>query len=99
MPYQSIKLIQHLFSEQEKPNDRTVFALPINSSDSDNSDFEPIYTVQPPSILIHDPAILIPSVKIQIIPSKYHKPITAIGFLDTGSQRSMINPAIIPPKC
>ena len=88
-----------MFSEQEEPNDRTIFALPINSNNSDNSDFEPIYTVQPPSILIHDLAILIPSVKIQIIPSKHHKPITAIGFLDTGSQRRMINHAIIPPEC
>ena len=91
--------VEHLFSEQEEPNDRTVFTLPINSSDSNNLDFEPIYTVQPPSILIHDPVILIPSVKIQIISSKYHKPITAIGFLDTGFQRSMINPAILPPEC
>ena len=29
----------------------------------------------------------------------YHKPITAIGFLDTGSYRSMINPNILPPEC
>ncbi|KAH9801842.1 hypothetical protein KPL71_001175 [Citrus sinensis] len=53
-----------------------------------SSDFEPIYTVQPSSILIHDRSITIPSVKIQIIPSKYHKPITAIGFIDIGAQRS-----------
>ncbi|KAH9668417.1 hypothetical protein KPL70_021412 [Citrus sinensis] len=101
-PHKAIKLIQHLestteffpttdqvehlFSEQEEPNDDTVFALPVNSSDSDSSDFEPIYTVQHSSILIHDHTIPIPSVKIQIIHSRYHKPITAIGFLDTGSQ-------------
>ncbi|KAK9180787.1 hypothetical protein WN944_023922 [Citrus x changshan-huyou] len=113
-PHKAIKLIQHLesttefspttdqvehlFSEQEEPNDDTVFALPVESSDSDSSDFEPIYTVQPSSILIHDRTIPIPSVKIQIIPSKYHKPITAIGFLDTGAQRSMLDPAILPTE-
>ncbi|KAH9668353.1 hypothetical protein KPL70_021379 [Citrus sinensis] len=80
--------VEHLFSEQEEPNDDTVFVLPTDSSDSDSSDFEPIYTVQPSSILIHDRTIPIPSIKIQIIPSKYHKPITAIGFIDTGAQRS-----------
>ncbi|KAH9763304.1 hypothetical protein KPL70_001120 [Citrus sinensis] len=80
--------VEYLFSEQEEPNDDTIFALPAESSDSDNSDFEPIYTVQPSSILIHDRSIPIPSVKIQIIPSKYHKPITAIGFIDIGAQRS-----------
>ena len=90
--------VEHLFSEQEEPNDYTIFALP-NSSDLDNSDFEPIYTVQPSSILIHDSTITIPSVKIQILHSKYHKPIIAIGFLDTGSQRSMINHDILPPEC
>ncbi|KAH9763309.1 hypothetical protein KPL70_001121 [Citrus sinensis] len=103
-PHKAIKLIQHLdsttefspttdqvehlFSEQEEPNDDTIFPLPVESSDSDSSDFEPIYTVQPSSILIHDRSIPIPSVKIQIIPSKYHKPITAIGFIDIGAQRN-----------
>ena len=88
--------VEHLFSEQEDPNDDTVFALLVKSSDSDSSDFEPIYTVQPFSIFIHDRLIPIPSVKIQIIPSKYHKPITAIGFIDIGAQRSMLDPAILP---
>ena len=40
----------------------------------------------------------IPSVKIQIVPSRYHKPIIAIGFLDIGAQRSMFNPVILPPE-
>ncbi|KAH9724605.1 hypothetical protein KPL70_007548 [Citrus sinensis] len=80
--------VEHLFSEQEEPNNDTVFALPVESSDSDSSDFEPVYTVQPSSILIHDHTIPIPFVKIQIVPSRYHKPITTIGFLDTGAQRS-----------
>ena len=72
--------IEHLFSEQEEPNDDTGFALLAESSDSDSSEFEPIYTIQPSSILIHDHTIPIPSVKIQIVPSRYHKPITTIGL-------------------
>ncbi|KAH9649328.1 hypothetical protein KPL70_025939 [Citrus sinensis] len=90
--------VEHLFSEQKEPNNDTVFALPAESNDSDSSDFEPVYTVQPSSILIHDHTIPIPSVKIQIVPSRYHKPITAIGFLDTGAQRSMLNYAILPTE-
>ena len=56
--------VEHLFSEQEEPNDDTIFALLAESSDSDSSDFEPIYTVQPSFILIHDRTIPIPFVKI-----------------------------------
>ena len=63
---------------------------------SDSSDFEPIYTIQPSFIFIHDRTIPIPSVKIQIIPSKYHRLITIIGFIDTGAQRSMLDPVILP---
>ncbi|KAH9780502.1 hypothetical protein KPL71_008103 [Citrus sinensis] len=46
--------IEHLFSEQEEPTDDTVFPLSTESSDLDSSDFDPIYTVQPSSILVHD---------------------------------------------
>ena len=63
--------VEPLFSEQEESNDDIVFALLVDSSDSDSFDFEPIYTVQPSSILIHDYTISIPSVKIQIIPNWY----------------------------
>ena len=37
-----------------------------------------------------------PSVKISIIPSKFHKLVSVIGFLDTGAQCSMLNPRIFP---
>ena len=37
-----------------------------------------------------------PSVKISVIPSQFHKPVSVIGFLDTGAQRSMLNPRILP---
>ena len=90
--------VEHFFFEQEEPNNDTIFTLPADSSDSDSSDFEPIYTAQPSSILLNDRTIPIPSVKIQLIPSKYHKPITSIGFIDIGAQRSMLNPAILPTE-
>ncbi|KAH9671265.1 hypothetical protein KPL70_017296 [Citrus sinensis] len=37
-----------------------------------------------------------PSVKISVIPSKFNKPVSVIGFLDTGTQRSMLNPKVLP---
>ena len=37
-----------------------------------------------------------PSVKISVIPSKFHKHVSVIGFLDTGAQHSMLNPKILP---
>ena len=40
-----------------------------------------------------------PSVKISVLPSKFHKPIPVIGFLDTSAQRSMLNPTVLPPSC
>ncbi|KAH9780505.1 hypothetical protein KPL71_008105 [Citrus sinensis] len=84
----SVRLVEHLqattdyspakdelefyFSEQDEPNDETVFALQ-NSSDSDSD-------------------------QSQFLPSKFQRPIPAIGLIDTGAQRSMLNPHILPPE-
>ena len=38
-----------------------------------------------------------PSVKISVIHSKFHKHVSVIGFLDTGTQRSMLNPKVLHP--
>ncbi|KAH9716758.1 hypothetical protein KPL71_021570 [Citrus sinensis] len=75
----SIRLVEHLqttidyspekdelefyFSEQDEPNDETVFALQNSSDDSDSD-----------------------------------QPIPAIGLIDTGAQRSMLNPHLLPPE-
>ncbi|KAH9769471.1 hypothetical protein KPL71_012012 [Citrus sinensis] len=106
----SIRLVEHLqattdyspakdelefyFSEQDEPNDETMFALQ-NSSDSDSDQSQVIFHQQ---LLSLDTTIPIPSIKLQILPSKFQRPIPAIGLIDTSAQRSMLNPHILPPE-
>ncbi|KAH9671306.1 hypothetical protein KPL70_017324 [Citrus sinensis] len=107
----SIRLVEHLqattdyspekdelefyFSEQDEPNDETVFALQ-NSSDELDSDQSQIIFHQ--HLLSLDTTVPIPSIKLQILPSKFQRPIPAIGLIDTGAQRSLLNPHILPPE-
>ncbi|KAH9744177.1 hypothetical protein KPL70_003575 [Citrus sinensis] len=107
----SIRLVEHLqattdyspendelefyFSEQDEPNDETVFALQNSSDDSDSDQSLAIFHQQ---LLSLDTSIPIPSIKLQILPSKFQRPIPAIGLIDTGAQRSMLNPHILPPE-
>ena len=102
----SIRLVEHLqattdyspqqdelefyFSEQDEPNDETVFALQQSSDDSDSDQSQVIFHQQ---LLSLDTTVPIPSIKLQILPSKFQRPIPAIGLIDTGAQRSMINPS------
>ncbi|KAH9716860.1 hypothetical protein KPL71_021602 [Citrus sinensis] len=106
----SIRLVEHLqattdyspakdelefyFSEQDEPNDETVFALQ-SSSDSDSDQSQVIFHQQSLSL---DTTVPIPSIKLQILPSKFQRPIPAIGLIDTGAQRSMLNPHILPSE-
>ncbi|KAH9780732.1 hypothetical protein KPL71_008192 [Citrus sinensis] len=102
----SIRLVEHLqattdyspakdelefyFSEQDEPNDETVFTLQ-NSSDSDSDQSQVIFHQQSLSL---DTTVPIPSIKLQILPSKFQRPIPAFGLIDTGAQRSMLNPHV-----
>ena len=43
--------------------------------------------------------VSIPSISVNILPSKFHKPISVIGFIDTGAHKSMLHPLILPPNC
>ncbi|KAH9697730.1 hypothetical protein KPL71_023729 [Citrus sinensis] len=106
----SIRLVEHLqattdyspakdelefyFSEQDEPNEETVFALQ-NSSDSDSDQSQVIFHQQSLSL---DTTVPIPSIKLQILPSIFQRPIPAIGLIDTGAQRSMLNPHILPSE-
>ncbi|KAH9780637.1 hypothetical protein KPL71_008149 [Citrus sinensis] len=78
----------------DEPNDETVFALQ-NSSDSDSDQSQVIFHQQSLSL---DTTVPIPSIKLQILPSKFQRPIPAIGLIDTGAQRSMLNPHILPSE-
>ncbi|KAH9787338.1 hypothetical protein KPL71_010556 [Citrus sinensis] len=86
--------LEFYFSEQDEPTDETVFALQ-NSSDSDSDRSQVIFHQQ---LLSLDTTIPIPSIKLQILPSKFQRPIPAIGLIDTGAQRSMLNPHILPSE-
>ena len=55
-----------------------------------------ISTVQ---IVTHVSTILRPSLKMSILPSKFHKPVPVIGFIDTGVDTSMIDHSVIPSDC
>ena len=72
-----------------------MFALQNSSDDSDSDQSQVIFHQQ---ILSLDTSIPIPSIKLQILPSKFQRPVPAIGLIDTGAQRSMLNPHILPPK-
>ncbi|KAH9752163.1 hypothetical protein KPL71_014589 [Citrus sinensis] len=80
--------IEFYFSEQEEPTNETVFALQNSSNDSENDEFQTVFHQQ---LLSLDTTIPIPSIKLHILPSKFQRPIPAIGLLDTGAQRSMLN--------
>ncbi|KAH9792652.1 hypothetical protein KPL71_004214 [Citrus sinensis] len=79
----------------DEPNDDTVFALQNSSDDSDSDQSQANFHQQ---LLSLDTTIPIPSIKLQTLPSKFQRPIPAIGLIDTGAQRSMINPHILPPE-
>ena len=87
--------IESYFSEQEEPTDETVFTLQNSSDDSENDEFQTVFHQQ---LLSLDTTIPIPSIKLHILPSKFQRPIPAIGLLDTGAQRSMLNPDILPSQ-
>ena len=36
---------------------------------------------------------------MSILPSKFHKPVPVIGFIDTGVDTSMIDPSVLPSHC
>ncbi|KAH9792432.1 hypothetical protein KPL71_004116 [Citrus sinensis] len=86
--------LEFYFSEQDEPNDETVFALQNSSNDSDSDQSQVIFHQQ---LLSLDTTVPIPSIKLHILPSKFQRLVLAISLIDTGAQRSMLNPHILPP--
>ena len=106
----AVRLIQHLekssllfnhdevesnFYKQTKYDDHTAFILTQSTDDSEIDEIYVISTVQEVNQVNSKPTT--PSVRISILPSKYHKPTPVIGFLDTGAQRNMLNPTVLLP--
>ncbi|KAH9763298.1 hypothetical protein KPL70_001116 [Citrus sinensis] len=72
-----------------------MFALQNSSDDSDSDQSQVIFHQQ---LLSLGTTVPIPSIKLQILPSKFQRPVPAIGLIDTGAQRSMLNPHLLPPE-
>ena len=85
--------VESNFSEQSEQDDHTTFLI-ADSSDSD--DISVISTVQ---TINHVSSIPRPSLKMSILPSKFHKLVPVIGFIDTGADTSMIDPSVLPSDC
>jgi len=89
--------IESLYSEQSELDDETEFAL--NQTDSSDEESPappiPIFSIQEQSIR---PAIPQPCVEIQVLKTKFEKPIKVIAFIDTGAQRMMMDPDILPQE-
>ncbi|KAH9792660.1 hypothetical protein KPL71_004219 [Citrus sinensis] len=100
-----VRLIQHVqhssllsenedvelnFSEQSAQDDQIAFLI---AESSDSEDISIISTVQ---TVNHVSTIPRPSLKMSILPSKFHKPVPVIEFIDTGADTSMIDPSVLP---
>ena len=103
-----VRLIQHLqhssllsenedvkskFSEQSEQDDHTAFIIAESSNSDDISIISTVQTVN------HVSAIPRPSLKMSVLPSKFHKPVHVIGFIDIGADTSMIDPSVLPSDC
>ncbi|KAH9724588.1 hypothetical protein KPL70_007541 [Citrus sinensis] len=69
--------LEFYFSEQDEPNDETMFALQNTSDDSDSDQSQVIFHQQ---LLSLDTTVPIPSIKLQ-------RPVPTIGLIDIGAQR------------
>ena len=86
--------VESFFSEQEDYDEQTTFVLAEIEEHSESENVSVIQTVQ--QIQKIQPAIPIPSIKIHILSENFKKPVPIIGFVDTGAQKSMLNPSILP---
>jgi len=91
--------IESLYSEQSEPDEETEFTL--NQTDSSDEESSappiPIFSLQEEQSI--KPAIPQPCVEIQVLAKKFEKPIKVIAFIDTGAQRTMMHPDILPQEC
>ncbi|KAH9724641.1 hypothetical protein KPL70_007560 [Citrus sinensis] len=82
--------VESTFSEQSEQDDQTAFII------TESSDFEDISVISTVQNVNHVSTIPRPSLKMSILPSKFHKPVPVIGFIDTGTDTSMIDPSVLP---
>ncbi|RDX86622.1 hypothetical protein CR513_32028, partial [Mucuna pruriens] len=88
--------VESIYSEQSTADEETVFALGYSDGDQSDTESIPIFsTTQVQSIVVSPPQ---PGIEIQLLPSKYQRPIKAIAYMDTGAQKTMMNPDILPKE-
>lgn len=88
--------LESLFSEDDD-HQKPVFGIcssdeEFDSDSSASTHYHEALRVVPCS---SSQTVIMPHVKIEVLSSKYAKPIEAIGFLDTGAGQTMINPEIL----
>ena len=88
--------VESFFSEQEDYDEQTTFVL---AETEDHSNPENVFVIQTMQQIQKVQSVIpIPSIKIQLLPEKFDKPVPIIGFVDTGAQTSMLNPSILPSQ-
>ncbi|KAH9769553.1 hypothetical protein KPL71_012045 [Citrus sinensis] len=88
--FDDIPHVESNFSEQSEQDDQTAFII------AESSDSEDILVISRVQNVNHISTIPIPSFKMSILPSKFHKHVPAIGFIDTGADTSMIDLSVLP---
>ena len=83
--------VESFYSKQENHDKQTAFVLTEDHSDPESVSI--IQTMQ--QIQTTQPVIPIPSIKIHLSPKNFDKPISLIGFINTGAQKSMLNRSIL----
>ncbi|KAH9704968.1 hypothetical protein KPL70_011686 [Citrus sinensis] len=86
----SKKPFQYFKKKDSTQDDQTAFLI------AESSDSEDIFVISTVQTVNHVSTIPRPSLKMSILPSKFHKPIPVIGFIDTGADTSMIDPSVLP---
>ena len=101
--------IKSWYNEQDQPDASIVFGLEYTDYDynseidsSGSKEHFPVMQAEEISKLLNPeinslaPALPLPSIEVHILSSKYDVPIKAIDFMDTGAQKTLMNPTILP---
>ena len=96
--------LESVFSEQSFADAETKFALASSTDDEEGSEgdqtlspYIPTFTTIPLHPLYFSEISQSPHIQVTLLASKYAKPLKAIGLLDSGSIKTMVNPELLPP--
>ncbi|KAH9734733.1 hypothetical protein KPL71_017477 [Citrus sinensis] len=81
--------------KDKEPFRSALFALENSSEELDTDEFQNIFHQQSLSL---NTTIPIPSIRLQILPSKFQRPISVIALIGTSAQRIMLNPDLLPAQ-